>query len=102
VGRDGTVEAARIVLGVVSSRPVVCDRAAAALVGGPLSDAAIASAADLAFTVAKPMDNTDFALVWRKRVTRDFVRYALCQLRGDDMRAQRLKIARHSLAGIYY
>jgi 4-hydroxybenzoyl-CoA reductase subunit beta len=102
VGRDGTVEAARIVLGAVSSRPVVCDRAAAALVGGPLSDAAIASAADLAFTVAKPMDNTDFALVWRKRVTRDFVRYALCQLRGDDMRAQRLKIARHSLAGIYY
>jgi CO/xanthine dehydrogenase FAD-binding subunit len=102
VGRDGTVEAARIVLGAVSSRPVVCDRAAAARGGEPQSHAANAAAADLAFTVAKPMDNTDFALVWRKRVTRDFVRYALCQLRGDDMRAQRLKIARHSLAGIYY
>ena len=99
---DGTVEEARIVLGAVSSSPLVCTRASASLAGGPLSDAAIASASDLAFAMAKPMDNTDFALVWRKRVTRDFVAYALRQLRGDDMRAQRLKIARQSLEGIYH
>jgi len=89
VGANGSIEDARIVLGAVSSRPLVCARAAASLVGGPLSDPAIAAAADLAFAVAKPMDNTDFALVWRKRVTRDFVGYALRQLRGDDMRARR-------------
>jgi 4-hydroxybenzoyl-CoA reductase subunit beta len=89
VGPNGSIEDARIVLGAVSSRPLVCARAAASLVGGPLSDPAIAAAADLAFAVAKPMDNTDFALVWRKRVTRDFVGYALRQLRGDDMRARR-------------
>ena len=35
------------------------------------------------------MDNTDFSLVWRKRVTRDFVAYALRELRGDDMREVR-------------
>ena len=42
------------------------------------------------------MDNTDFALVWRKRVTRDFVSYALRELRGDDVRELRRGIARRS------
>jgi hypothetical protein len=32
--------------------------------------------------------------VWRKRVTRDFVTYALQELRGDDMREARRKITR--------
>ena len=39
------------------------------------------------------MDNTDFTLVWRKRVTREFVSYALRELRGDDMREVRRKIS---------
>ncbi len=99
---DGTVEEARIVLGAVASQPLVAARAAESLVGHPLTDAAIAEAADLAFALAKPMDNTDFALVWRKRVTRDFVGYALGELRGDDMRAVRHRIARHTLQGLHY
>jgi CO/xanthine dehydrogenase FAD-binding subunit len=98
--RDGTVTEARIVLGAVSSRPLVAEKAAAALIGRPLSDGAIAEAATLAFVISKPMDNTDFALVWRKRVTRDFVTYALQELRGDDMRATRTRIARHALQGL--
>ena len=98
--RDGTVMAARVVLGAVSSRPLVAGKAAASLIGRPLSDETIAEAADLAFVISKPMDNTDFALVWRKRVTRDFVTYALRELRGDDMRATRTRIARHALQGL--
>ncbi len=94
LARDGTVDAARIVLGAVASRPVEAPAAAAALVGRPLSDEAIAAAAEAAARPARPMDNTDFALVWRKRVTRDFVRYALGELRGDDVRALRLRISR--------
>jgi hypothetical protein len=43
------------------------------------------------------MDNTDFALIWRKRVTRDFVAYALRELRGDDVRELRRRIARQEL-----
>jgi hypothetical protein len=62
-----------------------------------LTDAAIAAAADLAAQPARPMDNTDFALVWRKRVTRDFVEYALREIRGDDMGAVRRRIARQLL-----
>jgi 4-hydroxybenzoyl-CoA reductase subunit beta len=92
--RGGAVEAARIVLGAVASRPVEAPQAAETLVGGPLTDDAIARAAHLAAQPARPMDNTDFALVWRKRVTRDFVGYALRELRGDDVRELRRRTAR--------
>jgi 4-hydroxybenzoyl-CoA reductase subunit beta len=94
LGGAGTVEAARIVLGAVSSRPVEAPAAAAALVGQPLTDDLIAQAAELAAKPAKPMDNTDFNLLWRKRVMRNFVTYALQELRGDDMREARWKISR--------
>jgi 4-hydroxybenzoyl-CoA reductase subunit beta len=97
-GPHGTVEAARIVLGAVASRPVEAPDAGSALVGHSLTDEAIARAAELASVPARPMDNTDFSLVWRKRVTRDFVTYALRELRGDDMRASRVKVSRQLLA----
>jgi 4-hydroxybenzoyl-CoA reductase subunit beta len=96
----GAVAEARVVLGAVSSRPIVAEKSAASLIGKALDDQAIAEAADLAFGVAKPMDNTDFALVWRKRVTRDFVTYALRELRGDDMKEMRVRTARHALEGL--
>jgi 4-hydroxybenzoyl-CoA reductase subunit beta len=99
-GSDGAVDAARIVLGAVASRPVEAPLAAASLVGEPLGDEAIARAAEAAAQPARPMDNTDFTLLWRKRVTRDFVTYALCELRGDDMRGPRRRIARQELLGI--
>jgi 4-hydroxybenzoyl-CoA reductase subunit beta len=94
---DGTVEAARIVLGAVASRPMEAPNAAAVLVGRPLDDAQIARAADAGAQPARPMDNTDFSLVWRKRVARDFITYALRELRGDDMTARRRSIARQVL-----
>jgi len=92
----GMVEDARLVLGAVSSRPVETPAAAAALVGQPLTDDGIARAAELAAKPAKPMDNTDFNLLWRKRVVREFVTYALRELRGDDMRELRSKLSRQS------
>jgi 4-hydroxybenzoyl-CoA reductase subunit beta len=91
IAADGTVEAARIVLGAVASRPIVAEAAANAIVGRQLTDAVISDAATSAAQLAKPMDNTDFALVWRKRVARDFVTYALRELRGDDMTQVRRK-----------
>jgi hypothetical protein len=47
--------------------------------------------------VAKPMDNTDFELVWRKKMVTALATYALQQLRGDDMSATRRRIARQIL-----
>jgi 4-hydroxybenzoyl-CoA reductase subunit beta len=98
----GVVQEARIVLGAVASRPMIAKSAADALRGRALTDEVIAGAADRAYDVAKPMDNTDFALHWRKRVTRDFVTYALRELRGDDMRSTRRRIARQTLMGLSY
>jgi 4-hydroxybenzoyl-CoA reductase subunit beta len=87
----------RIVLGAVASRPVEADRAAALLRGEALTDDAIAAAATAAGDVAKPMDNTDFDLVWRKKMVRSLVVDALREVRGDDMRARRHQLARQEL-----
>src|SRR3954469_8082571 len=94
---DGTVEAARIVLGAVASQPIDAVGAATALSGQRLTDEVIAQAAENAAKPAKPMDNTDFDLTWRKRVTRDVVTYALRELRGDDVREWRRKLSRMML-----
>ena len=60
----------RIVLGAVASRPLEAHRAMELLEGQALTDEAIAAAAIAAGEVAKPMDNTDFELVWRKKMVR--------------------------------
>ena len=85
VKRDaaGVVTEARLVFGAVASRPVVVE-AAAKLVGKQLTDDVIEAVADEASKVAKPLDNTDFSLGWRKRVARAYVAGALRELRGDD------------------
>ena len=94
---DGTVEQARVVLGAVASRPLLSEAASEFLAGSKLTDDVIAEAAVLAAKPARPMDNTDFTLHWRKRVTAEFVAHALREIRGDDMRETRVRLARHSL-----
>ncbi len=89
---DGTVEEARLVLGAVSSHPLAIK--ADGLVGKKLTDESISEIAEAAQSRAKPMDNTDLDLRWRKGVTAEFVRYALRELRGDDMGAVRLRTAK--------
>ena len=94
---DGTVEQARIVLGAVSSRPLAT-RAGDLIVGRKLTDDAIAEAGESASSAAKPMDNTDLDLYWRRDVVTAFVGYALREIRGDDMRAERQRIAKQAFA----
>ncbi len=89
------VEEARIALGAVASRPFLVDKAGEFLKGKRLSDEVIAQAAELVANRAKPMDNTDMDLYWRKEVADDFAAYALRELRGDDMRETRQRIARY-------
>jgi 4-hydroxybenzoyl-CoA reductase subunit beta len=91
----GVVEDARIVIGSASSRPLVAGDAAKSLLGRSLNPETIAEAAALAARIAKPLDNTDFDMTWRKRVTAEFVTYALRELRGDDMRSERESITRY-------
>jgi 4-hydroxybenzoyl-CoA reductase subunit beta len=93
----GVVEEARIVIGSAASRPLVAAEASNYLLGRPFNPETIAEAATLASRIAKPLDNTDFDMTWRKRVTAEFVTYALCELRGDDMHIDRESVTRHPL-----
>jgi 4-hydroxybenzoyl-CoA reductase subunit beta len=94
-GRD--VVDVRLVLGAVASRPLETTRAAELLRGRSLTDELIKEAASAASDIAKPMDNTDFELVWRKAMVRTLVTSALHEIRGDDVRARRLQLARQEM-----
>lgn len=79
-GATGKVSEARVVLGAVASCPLVVEAAGDALMGKPLSDDSIRAAAEAAYHPAKPMDNTDFVLSWRKEMVRHFVAKVLSRL----------------------
>ena len=88
------VEEARIALGAVASRPFLVEKAGQFLKGKKLTDEVIEEASRLVASRAKPMDNADLDLYWRKDVSAAFATYALHELRGDDMSETRLRIAR--------
>ena len=92
-----TIEEARVALGAAASRPFLVEKPTEFLKGKKLTDEVIAEASTLVASRAKPMDNTDMDLYWRKEVADDFAGYALRELRGDDMKAIRLRIARQAL-----
>lgn len=77
---DKTVESARVVLGAVASYPLLLEESAS-LVGKPLSEDVIREFADSVTKHARPMDNTDFELGWRKKVVKSYVAEALRELR---------------------
>ncbi len=81
-GEDARVAAAKIILGAVGSHPIEATDAEAALAGKPLTPESIAAAAEAAYKPAKPLDNTDFAMTWRKEMARRFVTRALEDLCG--------------------
>lgn len=91
------IENARVALGAAASRPFLVEKAGEYLKGKELSDDVIAEASAIIANRAKPMDNTDMDLYWRKEVADDFAGYALRELRGDDMRGTRLRIARYAV-----
>jgi 4-hydroxybenzoyl-CoA reductase subunit beta len=75
---DGPVVCeARLWLGAVAPAPVDAAEAAAALVGRPLTEDSIDAASRLAYPRAKPVDNTDFGVRWRKEMARLMTREAL-------------------------
>lgn len=82
-GPAGGVEQARIVLGAVASRPLLLAESSL-LVGRPLTDDVIAEFVDATSKYAKPLDNTDFLMTWRKQVSKLFLAGVLRELRGDD------------------
>ena len=92
----GTIEDARIVIGSAASRPIVATEAAKLLIGRQLNRDTIVEAATQAAKIAKPLDNTDFDMSWRKKVTAEFVSYALRELAGENVSSERSAITRLS------
>jgi 4-hydroxybenzoyl-CoA reductase subunit beta len=91
------IQEARVALGAVASRPFLVEKASEFLRNKTLTEEVIAEASAMIASRAKPLDNTDMDLYWRKEVADDFAGYALRELRGDDMRATRLRIARYAV-----
>jgi 4-hydroxybenzoyl-CoA reductase subunit beta len=79
---DKTVEHARIVLGGVGSAPLRAQNSENAILGRKLAEDTIAEAAAAAYPKAKPLDNTDYAMSWRKEMARHYVAGALRELAG--------------------
>jgi 4-hydroxybenzoyl-CoA reductase subunit beta len=82
LGKDGTCLEAKIVLGAVSPQPVDAVDAARLLRGRKITPELVEEAAVSAYGPAKPLDNTDLTLAYRKRMTRVFVSRALRELAG--------------------
>ena len=76
------VEDARIVLGGIAPSPLEVNEAAQALIGKPLDEEQIQAAAEACYVKARPLDNTDFVMNWRKQMARQYTLRALEDLRA--------------------
>ncbi|MBI3761682.1 MAG: FAD binding domain-containing protein [Chloroflexi bacterium] len=79
---DGTCTHAKIVLGAVESYPVETLHATSLLIGRKLTPEVIEAAAQAASRPARPLDNTDMALSYRKKMVVVYVARALRQAAG--------------------
>jgi 4-hydroxybenzoyl-CoA reductase subunit beta len=77
----GNVARARIVLGAVAPAPIEVTEAESLLEGSPLDSERIQAAAEACYLKARPLDNTDFHMNWRKQMVRTFALRALEELR---------------------
>ena len=82
MAKDGMVEDAKIILGGVGSHPVEATASEKAIIGKKLTEDTIREAAAPAYPTAKPLDNTDFAMSWRKDMARYYVAGTLRELAG--------------------
>src|SRR5262249_25816357 len=83
-----TVRAARLVLGAVAPWPLQATGAAQVLVGQGLTPEVTERAAAAAALPARPLDNTDFAHLYRKKLARVYVASALRELAGLEPEAR--------------
>ena len=80
IADDGVVRDARLVLGGVAPAPIEVKEAEEGLIGMRLDRAQIDRAAEACYLKARPLDNTDFVMNWRKQMARPFVQRALEEL----------------------
>lgn len=74
---NSVVKDARIILGGIAPSPMAVEEASAALIGQPFDEESMQAAAEAAYVRARPLDNTDFVMNWRKQMTRQYTLRAL-------------------------
>jgi 4-hydroxybenzoyl-CoA reductase subunit beta len=79
---DGTVKDARVVLGGIAPAPLEVEPASKALAGKRLDEESMRAAAEACYLRARPLDNTDYLMNYRKQMARPFVLRALEELRA--------------------
>jgi len=79
---NGNTKDARIILGGIAPAPMTVSEAGEALIGHPFDEERIQAAAEAAYVKARPLDNTDFVMNWRKQMTRQYTLLALKALRS--------------------
>src|SRR5712664_3509937 len=77
---NAVIADAKIVLGGIAPSPIQVNEAAQTLIGKPLDEDQIQAAAEAAYIKARPLDNTDFVMNWRKQMTRQYTLRALQEL----------------------
>lgn len=82
--RAARIKNARLVLGGLGPSPIEVKEAGEALIGQTLDDDRIQEAAEAAYVKARPLDNTDFVMNWRKQMTRQYTLLALQALTSVD------------------
>jgi 4-hydroxybenzoyl-CoA reductase subunit beta len=80
--QGGGVKDARIILGGIAPSPIQVREAGQALIGQPLDDVTIKAAAEACYIKARPLDNTDFVMNWRKQMARQYTILALQELKS--------------------
>ncbi|MDR7434067.1 MAG: xanthine dehydrogenase family protein subunit M [Armatimonadota bacterium] len=73
----GHIADARLILGAVRSSPLRVREAEEALRGEKLEPGIMEVVCELASRAARPVENTDFTVLWRKRMVKVFLRRAL-------------------------
>jgi 4-hydroxybenzoyl-CoA reductase subunit beta len=81
---DGTVTRARVVLGGISPAPLEVEAAGRALEGAALGEEGMRAAAEACYLRARPLDNTDHLMNYRKQMARPFVLRALRELAEES------------------
>jgi len=80
MAQDGTVTNAKLILGGIAPSPIEVEAAQDALIGKPLDEESMRLAAETCYDKARPLDNTDFVMNWRKQMARTYVLRALQEL----------------------
>jgi 4-hydroxybenzoyl-CoA reductase subunit beta len=78
------VSDAKIVLGAIAPSPIEVNEAAQVLIGQPFDEEHIHAAAEACYIKARPLDNTDFVMNWRKQMARQYTLRALEEIAATN------------------